>query len=153
MKTIKTKISVVILILAFSIGGQVQAKELSISSDKKETVHIKIHAPLLKLIAEALDLDGSDFLAIHEQLEEVEALTLSFGGQKLNFVFDEESLDFMGMYEEYKSEQLEDWMFEELVQPEEDLALEDWMFDTEYFDDKAVIEDWMLDTEYYNKQS
>jgi len=167
MNTLTTKFSVLILILALASGSQVKAEKDSVNPDKKETVHIKIHVPLMKFISEAFELNEKDFIVLNKQLEPIEGLSGCTCDSKIEFIIDTDALEVLGLYEDYQAKQLEDWMFEDLIaeeesQPledwmfeeliteEEESVLEDWMFDTDYFDDNVTIKDWMLDTEYYN---
>ncbi len=167
MKTLKTKFSALILILALTIGSQIKAEEISFSPDKKKTVLVKSHDSLMKVIAYVFDLNDKDLLAIHSQMEALSTVTLAYGDQELEIVFDKSNLDLLNLNEEYQSSQLEDWMFEdltveedatvledwmfeELIETEEEIGLEEWMFDTDYFNESVAIQDWMLDTAYYN---
>ena len=126
MNTLTTKFSILILILAITIGSQAKAEKDSVCTDNKNTAHLIIHAPLTIFISEILDLI-EDFQA--EKLED---------------------WMFADLITEEEAQPLEDWMFEELIPEEEESVLEDWMFDTDYFDDNVTIKDWMLDTEYYS---
>ncbi len=167
MKTLTTKFSVLILILALSIGSQAKAEKNSTNPDNKETVHVKIHAPLVKMISEIFELDGTDFIVLQKQIEEVEGLSVCYCEQAIEFIIVTDDINLSDLIENYKTKQLEDWMFSELIaeeeaqpleewmfeelQPsEEEVVLEDWMFNTDYYDDNATIKDWMLDTEYYS---
>lgn len=135
MKTLATKFSILILILALAAGTQAKAEKNSVNTDKKETVLVNIKAPLLKYISETFKIEG---------------ISICICEQEISLTCETEILEVLGLYEDYESNQLEKWMFAELITPMEDTTLEDWMFDTDYFDDNVKIEEWMLDTEYYS---
>lgn len=118
MKNLTATLSTLILILALTFGTQVRAEKDSVDKDKKETVHVKIQGPLLRYIIEIF---------------EAKDVTICYCNTEFELVIDVEDLEFLGLYEDYESQKLEDWMFEELNTPEEDVTLEDWMLDTEYF--------------------
>jgi len=153
MNTLTTKFSILILILAITIGSQAKAEKDSVTPDKKETVHIKIHVPLMKFISEAFELNEKDFIVLNKQLEPIEGLSGSTFDSKIEFIIDTDALEVLGLYEDYQAKQLEDWMFEELIAEEESQPLEDWMFEeliTE--EEESVLEDWMFDTDYYSNK-
>jgi len=137
MKTLTTRFSSLIIILALITGSQLKAKEISFSPDKKETLVIKIHAPLIRVLAEIFELNDQDMIILHNQLEETIDITVAYLDNKVDIILDEDTMEFMGLYEDYKAQQLEDWMFEELISEEEATVLEDWMFDTEYFNENV----------------
>ncbi|MEA1878333.1 MAG: hypothetical protein U9N86_15930 [Bacteroidota bacterium] len=135
MKTLTIKFSTLIIILALTIGNQIQAKDISFSPDKKETVKVKIHPSLLSFIAQAFDISDSDLIVLHNQMKDIKTLTLAYLEHEIEFTLEENTFEITGLHEDSQSQQLEDWMFEELFSDEEEEAvLEDWMFDTEYFD-------------------
>lgn len=139
MNTLKTKFSVLILILALTFGNEAKAEKDSVSPDKKETVRLKLYAPLLTYILEYFDVDDIIALVVIEHHEDFESLQLA-------------GWIFADLFTEEESLPMEDWMFKELVSPEEEITLEDWMFDLDYYEEEVIIEDWMLDTEYYSKK-
>lgn len=167
MKTLKLQISALILVLAFSTGSFLQAEEQTDKLEKKETIVIKVHEPLIRLISEHFDITEADLKVWHQEMLDFNDYASDKMDAKVHVVFEAPGFDTYLYREEMRSQQLEewmftdliaeeespaleDWMFEELVQ-EEEAVLEDWMFDTEYFDEPVYIADWMLDTEYFNK--
>ena len=74
-----------IIILALTIGIQTQAKDSSFSPDKKETVKVKIHTPLLSFIAQAFDISDSDLIVLHNQMKDIKALTLTYLEHEIEF--------------------------------------------------------------------
>lgn len=59
MNTLKTKYSILILILALTFGTQARAEKDSTNPDKKEIVRIKLYAPIMSYISEYFDVDDS----------------------------------------------------------------------------------------------
>jgi len=152
MKTLTTRLSSLIIILALITGNQLKAKEVSFSPDKKETLVIKIHAPLIKVLAEIFELNDQDMIILHNELEEAIDATVAYLDNKVDIILEVDTMEFMGLYEDYEAQQLEDWMFTELNHEEEVQPLEDWMFEELLSEEEeTVLEDWMFDTEYFNK--
>lgn len=121
--------------MALIIGSQVQAKDSSFNPDKKETVKVKINATLITIIAQAFDISDSDLIVLHNQMKDIKVFTITYLEHEIEFSFGENTIEVIELHEDYQSQQLEDWMFEELFSDEEEESvLEDWMFDTEYFD-------------------
>jgi len=136
MNTSTKKLSILLISLMLSIVIQAQNDEYSFFTYSKENVHVKTNTQLLK------------YFALNH-----EATTLSpfFLDGDLEYSSIVNTLDFLSYSEEYESEQLEDWMFEELVSEEEALPFEDWMFlELSAPEEDMTLEDWMFDTEYFN---
>lgn len=149
MKTLTTKFTVLILILALAIGSHVKAQKDSVCTDKKETVNIKIHAPVIKFISEAFELNETDFIVLNNKFDQVPGISVTYGEQEFEFVINIDAFKDLNVFEDYEEEQLEDWMFTELITEEEAQPLEDWMFEEliPEEEEEAVLEDWMFDTD------
>ncbi|MCK5821813.1 MAG: hypothetical protein KAH17_08000 [Bacteroidales bacterium] len=110
MNNFTTKISILIVILAITIGNQAKAEKNISSPEKNGTIHLIIHTPLSEFILEIVE-----------------------------------------RFKEYQGDQLEDWMFADLLIEEEMEEIEHWMFEELFPEqEELVLEDWMFDTEYYN---
>ena len=144
MKNLTSKISALIIILALTFGTQAKAEKDSASPDKKETVRVKMHAPLLKFILEVFELNETDVVVLNQQFDELEGITVCYYEQDIELVIDSDAIEILDFYNEYHANPFEDWMFDELVE-EEAQPLEDWMFnELAEEEEEQPIEEWML---------
>ncbi len=123
MNILTAKISALTLILMMAFGSQAKAEKDSVIPDKKETISVVLHAPMIKFISDNFELSINDFRTLSRQLNKIKGLSVQCCEQELEYI-----------EEDCQSEQLENWMFEELTTGEKEPAMEGWMFDTEYFD-------------------
>jgi len=156
MNTLTTKLSVLLISLTFSLSIQAQNHKHSLFAYNSEDVVKITNTQIFKYIA---------------LNPEVKSLSTFFLEGDLEILSDVNVFDFLSNNEDQESEQLEDWMFEDLIVEEEAQPIEDWMFEeliveeeTQAIEDwmfeelsapeeEIVFEDWMFDTEYFNDQT
>ncbi len=143
MKNLTSKISALIIILALTFGTQAKAEKDSASPDKKETVRVKMHAPLLKFILEVFELNETDVVVLNQQFDELEGITVCYYEQDIELVIDSDAIEILDFYNEYHANPFEDWMFDELIEEEVE-PIEDWMFDELVEEEAQPLEDWMF---------
>ncbi len=147
MKKIFTTASYLIIAAIMLISNQTFGMTQIAQPDEDDKLVVKVHAPIIKMIADAFELSKTDLFVLESKLEEVRAITVTYGEQELDLVFDHEAFGLMGMHEDMESRQLEDWMFSDLVTTEEPLEVEEWMLDENYYTEEyesQQIEEWML---------
>jgi hypothetical protein len=147
MKKIFTTTSYLIIAALMLISNQTFGITQFAQPDEDDKLVVKVHAPIIKMITEALELSKIDLAVLESELEEVKAITVSYGEQELDLVFDNEAFGLLGMKEDLESRQLEDWMFEDLLYGEASMEVEDWMLADNYYGEEyesEMIEEWML---------
>ena len=164
MKTQNIKIITILIAIALLLGNQSFAVSQDTYQDNKDTKIIKVQAPIIKILSETLNVGYEDLALFEEKFGDIRTISFSINNE-ITLVLEDDSPDCCSS-EYYETTLLEDWMFEELKQPNDYEVIEDWMLEElnqsddyevienwmledDYYDDNAVIEDWMLDTEYW----
>jgi len=104
MKTQIVKFSALMIILALTVGSQLQAKDYSFSLDKKDPVKVIIHTPTIICIFSAVNINDSDSTILDEECQN-ELL---------------EDWMFTELITSEEAQPLEDWMFEALLGGDEE---------------------------------
>lgn len=149
MKKITTTTKALILILALATSSQLQAiTQYSTDSPEKDKKHHRFEVPVLSVLAEAFELSSTDLAVLQSQLDDVKIITLTYAEKEMDITLDDETLNILGMQEDYESRRLDDWMFKDLIAPEESNSLESWMFADNYYEaeyENSLLEDWMFE--------
>lgn len=147
MKNLINKTATLTLITIFAISLTLQAANQWTNPDGEDKKTKVNKTSIFHAVADALDLSDMDMAILSNEMEEIKALTLTYAEEELHVTFDSQVLVAFGMEEDYRANQLSDWMFDELTESENEMAVEDWMLSDDYYSEayeSSQLEDWMF---------
>ena len=147
MKNIIRRTTSIAIIILLTISSQIFATSQYSQADEKDKLVVKLHAPIIKVLADVFELSNVDLSTLENQLDDMKAITLTYAEKEVDLVIASDAFEFLGLTEDFKSRQLEDWMFEDLGDTEEITELEEWMYAENYYSEEYEsdkVEDWMF---------